>query len=237
MAQFEAIVKRTREFLPTLAAGSANELWLVGEYLSDDVMHMRDETHPRVKVLRLDELEKAVRKISKKTQPAYEQKRPSRIRTKVAKTIVANAAELRTAVTTSIVLIEERLEVLHNSRPNSKDSIESRNDEIHRLSVIRTQLEALRNYPELLRTGQLKESVAVDAVKSLSQGIGEYWSKHTNAICDKMLTFGLFSSLIVVAQLSGVTPEIAFGLAGSMTYGKPVIDALKAMKGWFKSGK
>ena len=100
--------------------------------------------------------------------------------------MLANADQLRTAATTSIILIEERLEVLHHSRPNSEESIKKKDDEVHRLTVIRTQLEALRDYPDLLRTGQVKETAAVSTVKSLSHGISEYWSKHTDTICDKM---------------------------------------------------
>jgi hypothetical protein len=236
MDQFSAVVRRTREFVEPVE--HANELWLVGEHLSDEVMRMREETHPSVRVLTLEELKKAVKQFKERPQPDPTRKRsPPRIRTRIGKAVLANADQLRTAATTSIILIEERLDVLNHSRPNAEDSKQKKDDEIHRLTVIRTQLETLRDYPDLLKTGQVKETVAVNTVQSLSQGVSEYWAKHTDTICDKMLTFGLFTSLVLVGKIVGVTPEIAFGLAGAMAYGKPVVDALKAMKGWFRAGK
>jgi hypothetical protein len=234
MDQFNAVVKRTDEFAAD-EPENADELWLVAKYLSDDVLHVREETHPSVRVLTIEELEEAVKQFKESPPPDPTRRRSSpRIRTRIGKAVLANADQLRTAATTSIVLIEERLDTLSHSRPNSEESKQKRDDEVHRLTVIRTQLEALRDYPELLKTGQVKETVAVNTVRSFSQGISEYWSKHTDAICEKMLTFGLFSSLVLVGQLTGTVPEFVYGLAGAAVYGKPVVDSLKAMKGFFR---
>jgi len=228
--QFNSAI-RTRERI------HSNELWIIGRTVSRHMHESRETFPPGVRVFNIVELERLIRNYSdhflKVDKPVKPRKRVT-LRTVVGKAVLANADQLRAAATTSIILIEERLEVLNHSRPNAEESKQRKEDEIQRLTVIRGQLETLRDYPNLLKTGQVKEAIAVDTVKSLSQGVGEYWAKHTDTICDKMLNFGLFTSLVVVGKIVGVTPEIAFGLAGAMTYGKPVVDALKAMKGWFK---
>jgi hypothetical protein len=209
--------------------------WIVGMEVDDYMMEERTRYPLHVSIFTLDEFLHQVEKLrlARLARLPVKPTAPD-LRTRVGKTIVANGPEIKTAITTSIILIEERLEVLNSSRPNAPKSKAKKADEIGRLTVIKSQLETLREYPELLEAGKVTEGVATSAFRLLSQGIGEYWKKHADAICDKMLTFGMFSSLMLVGQLSGVTPEVSFGLSGAMTYGKPVVDALKALKGLFK---
>jgi hypothetical protein len=219
--------------------GEVDETWVVGKVVHPDVLEERKEYAPALRILTAEEMGGALRRYAEKFPPPPPKKKPTKKvqRTRIGKAVVVNATALSAAITTSVVLIEERLVVLSHHRPNSAEANALKDDEVQKLTELKRQLEVLRTHPEALKQGSIKEKEVASSVKSFSQGVAEYWTTHYNEICDKAVTFGLFSSLMVVGNLSGAVPEIALGLAGTMAYGKPVVDALKAMKGWFKFGK
>ncbi|TWI71978.1 hypothetical protein IQ16_02652 [Bradyrhizobium huanghuaihaiense] len=219
--------------------GEVDETWVVGKVVHPEVLEERRDYAPGLRILRWGEMGDALRKYAEKFPPPPPKKKPiiKVQRTRIGKAVVVNATALSAAITTSVVLIEERLVVLSHHRPNSAEANAQKDDEVQKLTELKRQLEVLRTHPEALKQGSIKEKEVASSVKSFSQGVAEYWTSHYNEICDKAFTFGLFSSLMVVGNLSGAVPEVALGLSGTMAYGKPVVDALKAMKGWFKFGK
>lgn len=212
------------------------ELWIVATRLHPSVKDGREVFQRGVRVMTFEEfVERAGNwmHVGEIKPPRRKKRTP---RTSVGRAMVQNAGQIGAATTTAVAMIDNRLQQLAVHRPNSKNSIKDKDDEISRLRELKKQAEIIRTQPEAIEEGTIDEREAVESAGLFAKRVAEYWKKHSDTICSNVMNLGLFSSLALVGHLIGAPPALTYSLAGVMAYGKPVVDALKAMKGIFKRG-
>jgi hypothetical protein len=190
----------------------------------------RSDFHPGVRILSVEEFKIALDRLQRAKRSEASQKPGTRAaRTRVAKALLANADELHTAATTSLLLIENRIEVLQQERPNSDSSIALRDNEITALTRLKGQLEIIRGAPERLQKGEIRENEANKLIKSFSEGVREYWNANSEVICGKTVNIALFASTVLVCKLAGASGDLTIAVSAAMAGGKTVMDGLKGI--------
>jgi hypothetical protein len=208
-----------------------NELWIIGETISQDLESVRHEFGPGVRVITLEELEKTL----DRDHPFGKSPRllPSRdipaARTRVGRALTVNTDQLLTAIATSILLIEEKLRALSHERPNSDKAIAERDSSIEDLTRIKSHLEVIRKLPEQLNKGTVSETMASKSVKTFAEGVKAFWNKRHEIICARAYDAALFSSLVLVGSLAGSPGGWTLAVSAAMVGGKPVMDGLKGL--------
>jgi hypothetical protein len=224
----DALVELTAK---RMADQQADEFWVVGDLdHTSDVIDYRERYSPKLKVMNIAEFETALSRLQRRERsraPAKHGTTPAR--TRAVKALLANADELQTAATTSLLLIENRLEVLRHERPNSDQSIAQRDDEIKALTQMKGQLETVRNLPDELKRGTVKENEANKSIKSFSDAVREYWNANSEAICDKAVNIALFTSTVLVCKLAGASGDFTIAVSAAIAGGKTVMDGLKGI--------
>ncbi|WP_453965953.1 hypothetical protein [Bradyrhizobium elkanii] len=204
----------------------ADEFWLVGELdRTSDVIDYRERYSPKLKIMNVAEFEMA---LSRFPRPALKQGPPP-ARTRVVKALIANADELQTATATSLALVEDRIAVLSQERPNSDQSIAQRDNELKALTQMKGQLETIRNLPGELKKGQVSEKDANKSIKSFSDGVREYWNANSEVICGKAVNIALFTSTVLVCKLAGASGDLTIAVSAAVAGGKTVMDGLKGI--------
>lgn len=202
------------------------DLWIIGEEMRDGLNESRDQYGSRI--LLLDELERDVERLKRNRPPDRARSQPS-ARTRVGKALALNGDELKTAATTSLLLIEDRLEVLNSERPNSEEAKAQRHKEIESLTILKDQLAVIRDLPEQVKKGTVSEGQANRSVKSLTDAVREYWNKNSETICSRAVTIALFSSTVLVCKLAGASGDFTIAVSAAMAGGKNVMDGLKGI--------
>lgn len=209
----------------------ADEFWVVSTLdHTSEVIDYRERYSPKLRVMNTAEFETALRKLQREQRssvPATRGTTPTR--TRVVKALLANADELQTAVATSLLLIDNRIEVLSNERPNSDQSIAQRDDEIKALTQMKGQLEIIRGAPDKLKKGEIRENEANKLIKSFSDGVREYWNANSEVICEKTVNIALFASTVLVCKLAGASGDLTIAVSAAMAGGKTVMDGLKGI--------
>ena len=216
-----------------------DEIWIVGASLTPDVYSRREYQRyaSNTKIMNIAEFEAALARL----QPSARSRPPAKgrettVRTRVGKALLVNADELQTAVTTTLLLLENRLEVLNSERPNSSRSIARRDAEITALTEMKGQLEKVRALPDDLKRGKVKENEANRSIKSFSDAVREYWNANSEAICGKAVNIALFTSTVLVCKLAGASGDFTIAVSAAMAGGRTVMDGLKGiMRKVFKS--
>lgn len=207
-----------------------NELWIIGETISEDLISVRHDFAAGLRVMTLEELEKTLDRddlFGKSSRPPSRDKLAAR--TRVGRALTVNADQLRTAIATSILLIEEKLEALDHERPNSDKAIAERDSSIDDLRRIKSHLEVIRKLPEQLSTGAVSETTASKSVKTFAEGVKAFWNKRHETICARAYDAALFSSLVLVGSLAGSPGGWTLAVSAAMVGGKPVMDGLKGL--------
>lgn len=208
-----------------------NELWIVGDELSDDATHLRDTLPGGVRAMTLEEATLGLRRrihFGRKMLPK-KRKAPAAIRTKIGKSVVANTEELRTAAVTSILLIEDRLEALRHEKPNSDESIAKRDDEIKKLTVMKGQLETIHNLPEEVKKGEVTDAQVNKSVRSFAEGVRDYWNAHHETICSRGFNAAIFASVVLVCKLAGASGDVSIAISTIVTGTTPMIEGIRKL--------
>lgn len=202
------------------------ELWIIGEEMRDGLNEERDQYGSPI--LFLHELDREVERLERARPPDRARPQPS-ARTRVGKALTLNGDELKTAATTSLLLVEDRLEVLNSERPNSTEAKAQKQKEIESLTVLRDQLAVIRDLPEQIKNGAVSEGQANKSVKSFADTVREYWNKNSEMICSRAVTIALFSSTVLVCKLAGASGDFTIAVSAAMAGGKNVMDGLKGI--------
>ncbi|MGX1171273.1 hypothetical protein AB7M16_007539 [Bradyrhizobium sp. USDA 372] len=205
---------------------AVRDLWLVSSEMSDDLHESRNRYGCRI--LFRAELREEVERLSRYRPRELPQPRPS-ARTPVGRALALNADELKTAATTSLLLIEDRLDVLTSERPNSPEGKAQRQQEIESLTTLKDQLIVIRDLPDQVKKGAVSEGQANKSVKSVMEAVREYWNKNSETICGRAVTIALFTSTVLVCKLAGASGDFTIAVSAAMAGGKTVMDGLKGI--------
>jgi hypothetical protein len=207
-----------------------NELWIIGTTISRELETDRHEFSPGVRVMTFEELEKFLdREHPLGKSPRLSRRDKSAARTRAGKALTVNADQLLTAIATSILLIEEKVEALSHERPNSDKAIAERDSSIEDLTRIRCHLEIIRKLPDQLNNGTVSETAASKSVKTFADGVKAFWNKRHETICARAYDAALFSSLVLVGSLAGSPGGWTLAVSAAMVGGKPVMDGLRGL--------
>ena len=149
-------------------------------------------------------------------------------RTSTGKKIVANLASILTAVAGLELLIEQKLQDLHSNRPNDPDREPSYHAELASYEKLKAELGNLKEAVIGYKNGKTKETVAVAAAKSFSEGVQFYWTKNYEKILDSSFTMGMFATSVSICSMAGTGGKVAAAVSLALTGGKPAILAIKS---------
>jgi hypothetical protein len=204
-------------------------VWIIGMELNDDVYVARAKYADHLRVLNRVEFKNENLHLNWIPEPSLRRIRQPKMRTRVGKALMVNVKDLRVAVGTSILLIEDKLNTLKEYRPNLPQAIAERDEEIQVLTRMRVELESILDLPEGIKKGIVKESDASRSVKTFADGVRDYWNKQRISICDKAYNAGLFASMVLVCSLAGASSNWTLAVSAAMVGGKPVMDGLKGL--------
>jgi hypothetical protein len=198
-----------------------DEFWIVytqGDWTLSGYRQINDR---RVRILRLDELQKVLRvKRSRST---------SKARTKIGKAVEAHGDQILIAVAALMLQIEGKIAVLRDFIPNSPEAIAKRDGEISDFERTRGELETIREMVVQFRKNEVSEAKTVQAVKTFSEGVRLWWNKSHDKICDKAYDMGMFATAVTICSIAGASGNVGVALSAAMVGGKPVVDVVKAL--------
>lgn len=166
----------------------------------------------------LTELEQAL-------TPHHQETRGSR--TVAGKAILANKSQITTTSAALLLLIDERLKLLRQELPNSGEATSLRDQTIEQYEQLKRELVAFRQLVFEFREGSAKEREMVKASKSFAEGVGSWWTKSHERICDKALDMSLFLSAVGVCSMAGSGGQLAVVVSAALVGGKPIANVLK----------
>jgi hypothetical protein len=94
---------------------------------------------------------------------------------------------------------------------------------------MREQLEAIRSAVTRFVQGVAKEKDVVKAVRSLRDGISNWWGQGHVDICATAAKGGLFVGSVGPHHLMNADSGVALAIGGSLIGGETVVRALKAL--------
>jgi hypothetical protein len=160
--------------------------------------------------------------------------KPRRMRTAIGQSVQANSVNIILSVASLVFLIDDKLASLRDGRRNDLDALA---EEIAHYESVKRDLEALRDVAIEVKQGKVDEEAVIKATTAFSQGVRNWWDKKHVEICDKaygaaLRTYdaALFCSCVSLCSLVGCGGPIAVAVSGALIGGKPVIEALKALR-------
>jgi hypothetical protein len=135
------------------------------------------------------------------------------------------------AASSFVYALDARLEALRQPGPNSEEGHQRRAEEIAEYEDLKQKVEAFIGAAASFSAGEIREIELVERGNSVYVGIEEWWAKHHVEICDSASVMSLFLFGVLTSVAAGVNANLAAAIAGAMTGGKPVIDAIKAYFG------
>jgi hypothetical protein len=153
--------------------------------------------------------------------------RSPRARTTIGKALLKNRAEIELIAASFSLLIDEKLDALRQQRSNS--------DEAHR--EIAGYEELKRKVDEFIAAAsgfavkKTTEPEIVETTTSLAAGIGKWWSESHVSFCEKAANIGLLGIGVAICSLAGASGAFAVGVPAVMVGGKPIVEAIKALRG------
>jgi hypothetical protein len=136
-----------------------------------------------------------------------------------------------------LVLIDDRLETLRQTPPNSDEAMAATKAAIADLEDLKCRVEAFLGTAAQFALSKAKEKAVVENANSLAVGIRDWWSKrHVQALdkaFDKALKAidvgPLFGMGVGICLLAGANPNLGVAISGAMVGGKYVVDMIKAL--------
>jgi len=146
----------------------------------------------------------------------------------IASTVRVNKPSLEMAALAVIACIEERLQRLNESRPNSDEAIKERDDERDELQNLRDRIV---DFLKALSDASTPDKPLAKATLSVKDGIKQYWAKNYESIISKTGKLAVaVPSLALLQQFGALNWETTL-LVGGIVEGKTFIDAIKTVKG------
>jgi len=152
-----------------------------------------------------------------------------RMRTTVGRSVQANDVTIILSVVSVLVLIDEKLALLRDERPNDSDTQAARDEAISHYESTKRDIEALRDVAFKIKHGTVEEKVVTRVTSTFTQGVRNWWGKRHEDICSKAYDATLFVSCVNLCALAGCGGTAAIAVAGALVGGKPVIEALRTL--------
>jgi hypothetical protein len=200
------------------------EYWLISKtnITSDAAAFLKTRTgHPKYRVWTLDEFADV---IQRRVTP------PLSLSADVGRSVHVNHKQLILSLASLELLIEEKLNSLNNSRPNSEEARESINDEITTYELLKNNLLELRNIVTKFINRQTTKSELVKSSNSFTQGVRNWWNNKHEHICEAASSAGIFTAAVTVCSLVGSGGPFTTVICGALVGGRPVIEALRAVE-------
>lgn len=197
-----------------------DEFWLVG-YSAPKLKGGYPEDDRHFRALELGELRALLMPSSRMSR--------NKARTKIGKSIEANHREITLAVASLVLQLEDIIKSLDGERPNSTESITTRDEKIQQYRSMREELERIRAALPAFLKGEEKEAHVVKLFKTFGESVGAWWDKKYDVILSRTFELGLFTAAVGVCSLAGAGGNMAAVVSAVLVGGKPVAQGLKGL--------
>jgi hypothetical protein len=151
-----------------------------------------------------------------------------RVETNIGQALRERRYQVQLALVAVVSLIDEKLQQLISSPPNSDEARRGWINEKSELEKLRGIVKRLQTDVADYLAGAKPEKAPVRSVKSFAEAVEDYWTKNHMKILEKGFNIGLFVTATLSCSLAGVEGTIA-AICGTLIGGKPAIEALKAV--------
>jgi len=204
-----------------------DEYWLITNRLIDrSIRSNREQYHPRIRILDIDELEKL---LAPYRRPRRAAPKAGKSKTKIGKAVEANEKEILLAVAGLVLQIDAKIEALRSERPNSDEAIAERAAHIVEYERMRDELEQIQTMVAAFKKGTENEARVVKSVKTFAGGVRSWWNKGHDTILTKTFDMGLFTTAVGICSMAGAGGKMSVAVSAVLVGGKPVAQALKGM--------
>ena len=219
------VTEATSRIAPFLSS-ELNEYWIISDGFTVEARGVAERLQ-KIRALTFDELEEILRK-----EANSDVKKGSRkTRTKIGKSVVANKTEIELASSSLMSLVDEKVKSLRAERPNSPESIATRDETIAHYEVLKERLQRVSQSIRDFEKGSGTETALVKAVKTFSAGVGDWWAKAHQKICERAYDSALFGLAVTICSMAGSGGKVAVAVSAALVGGKQFGDAIRGLKG------
>jgi hypothetical protein len=159
-------------------------------------------------------------------------------RTTIGNALLERGEQVQLALITVIALIDEKLQQLNASPPNSDKARGEWTNEKNELEQLRRIVESLQADVASYLAGAKAEAEAVRSVRSFADGVEDYWSKNHAKVLEAgfnsvqtVFSVSVFLAALAACSAMGAGGTISTAICGALVGGKSVIEAVKAARG------
>jgi hypothetical protein len=127
------------------------------------------------------------------------------------------------------LLIAEKITSLNAERPNSDAATVRRDKALTEYEALRSKVTVLQAAVASFKAGTLKEPALTKTVHSFRSGVRSWWNKSHKIICEKAYEAGLFTSLVLVCEMTGANANVSVLVSAALAGGKPIMGVLKSV--------
>ena len=155
-------------------------------------------------------------------------------KTATGKAIFANAGSLALHTYSLVSILDSEVERIKESRPNSDDAINERDQLINKLKDIRSDVLDFQATLIAFTASEVPEKEVITKADSILKPFRDCWNEKGKEFIEVASLSGLFLGAMAIAQYCGVPPLAGTLVFGAISSGKPLVEVLKAAKGIFK---
>jgi hypothetical protein len=155
-------------------------------------------------------------------------------KTATGKAIFANAGSLALHTYSLVSILDSEVERIKESRPNSDDAINERDQLINKLKDIRSDVLDFQATLIAFTASEVPEKEVITKADSILKPFRDCWNEKGKEFIEVASRSGLFLGAMAIAQYCGVPPLAGTLVFGAISSGKPLVEVLKAAKGIFK---
>lgn len=155
-------------------------------------------------------------------------------KTATGKAIFANAGSLALHTYSLVSILDSEVERIKESRPNSDDAINERDQLINKFKDIRSDVLGFQATLIAFAASEVPEKEVITKADSVLKPFRDCWNEKGKEFIEVASRSGLFLGAMAIAQYCGVPPLAGTLVFGAISSGKPLVEVLKAAKGIFK---
>jgi len=155
-------------------------------------------------------------------------------KTATGKAIFANAGSLALHTYSLVSILDSEVERIKESRPNSDDAINERDQLINKFKDIRSDVLGFQATLIAFAASEVPEKEVIKKADSVLKPFRDCWNEKGKEFIEVASRSGLFLGAMAIALYCGVPPLAGTLVIGAISSGKPLVEVLKAAKGIFK---
>jgi hypothetical protein len=200
-----------------------DQFWFISVAFTRAAREFLNEQEPHLRAFDIAQLRSHLPELLQ--QP----KRSRNARTRIGRLVHTNYEHIVLTTAALEISINERINHLEETRPNSDDAIAAHKEEISELEKLKREVTNLREAVDHFVSGQTSENDVRRGSLTFAEGVQKWWRKSHSKICDRSFDMSIFAFLMGICHMSGTNPEMAAAVATTFAGGRPAAQALAAI--------